>query len=470
MSINSALLAGVSGLVANSSAMAVISDNISNVNTTAYKKNRTDFTRLVNSQGRGTTYNAGGTTAETRQLVRAQGNIISSSINTDLAIQGEGFFVVSPAAQADSANPDILYSRVGTFKPDSEGYMLNHTGYALRGWRLDADGEIIGGTSDVASLVPVNINTISNTADPSTTASINGNLNSATPVSAAAAAAAVGGAGAYNAATNNMASGAVTPDATWQFQIIDSLGGRKTFTIGLLKSATPNQWHAEVFASPASAVVSGAPLVNGQIKSGTLAFTPTGIIDIAASTASLLAPISIGAAAAGAPAGGSVNWAPSTGLAAQTFSMEIGQNATASGAVTQFAAATGLNSTTADGSPTGELAGLDIDKEGFVIANFTSGLNKKIFKIPLATFVNPDDLLAQTNGAYRTTADSGAATLKSAGSSGAGSLKSSALEASTVDLALEFSNMIITQRAYSASSKIITTADEMLDELIRMKR
>lgn len=466
------MLAGVSGLVANSSAMAVISDNIANVNTTAFKKNRTDFTRLVNSQSKSTTYNAGGVSAETRQLIRSQGNVNSSSVSTDLAISGDGFFVVTPQAQARSASPELLYSRVGTFKPDDEGYLQNHSGYVVRGWRLDANGQTQGSTSDLASLEAVNINSIANTAAPSSYAAITGNLNSATAVSAAATAAAAVpvGVGAYNAATNNMSSGAVTPDATWQFQVIDSLGGRKTFSVGLLKSATPNQWHVEVYASPASNVSSGAPLSAGQVKTGTLAFTPTGTIDTTATTASLLTPIAIGAFSPAAAAAGTVNWSNATGLAAQSFSLDIGQNANSNGAITQFAAQTGLNSTISDGSTTGDLASLEIDKEGYVTANFTSGLNKKIFKIPLATFVNPDDLRAEATGNYRSTSDSGVATLKSAGSSGAGSIKAGALEASTVDLALEFSNMIITQRAYSASSKIITTADEMMDELIRMKR
>ncbi len=469
MSLNSAMLAGVSGLVANSSAMAVISDNIANVNTTAYKKNRTDFTRLVNAQSASTTYNAGGTTAATRQLVKGQGNVSSSSVNTDLAIQGQGFFVVSPGAQKADSSPDTLFSRVGTFKPDDEGYLLNHAGFVLRGWRLDDAGNVIGSTSDVAGLESLNINSIANTADPSTLASLTGNLKSSTLVSAAAAAVPTAAAGAYNPATNNMASGAVQHDAQWQFQIVDSLGGRKSFNMSFLKSATPNQWHVEIHASPASSVVSGAPLTAGQIATGTLAFTPTGLIDTAATSPALLAPLAIGAHG-GAPAAGAANWAAGTGLAAQNFNLEIGQTSTSLGAITQFDSDTGLNSTTSDGSPTGDLNDLTIDKEGNITANFSSGLIKKLFKIPLATFVNPDDLYPENGGNYRVTDQSGPVTLKSAGTSGAGVIQSSALEASTVDLALEFSNMIITQRAYSASSKIITTADEMLDELIRMKR
>lgn len=470
MSLNSAMLAGVSGLTANASAMATISDNISNVNTTAYKRNRTDFTRLVNVQNASTTYNAGGVSASTRQFVRSEGNVNSTTSTTDLAISGQGFFVVSPKTQAASTSPDIFYSRVGTFKPDDEGYLVNHANYILRGWRLDDTGKPVGNTSSPNALEAINTRTISNAAAPSTSVAINGNLRSNTTVSAAATAAATAAPGAYNAATNNMASGTITPDASWQFQMIDSLGGVKNFTMSFLKSATPNQWYVEVYSAPASNITSGAPLANGQILTGTMAFTPSGTIDTANTSPALLAPISIGAYSAGAPAAGTANWANSTGLAAQTFKLDVGQSATSIGSISQFSSATSLDSTSTDGSSSGDLSNIEIDSSGFVTAIFSSGLTKKIYQIPLVTFLNPDDLQATAGGNYSVSDSSGPAALKAAGTGGAGVVKSGALEASTVDLALEFSNMILTQRAYSASSKIITTADEMLDELIRMKR
>lgn len=470
MSINSAMLAGVSGLISNSSAMAVIADNIANVNTTAYKANRSDFSNLVNSQSKSTTYNAGGTKASTRQLIQSQGSINSTSVSTDLAIQGEGFFVVTPEAQANSSVPSVMFTRVGSFEPNDEGYLVNNSGYALRGWNLDDTGNVVGSTFDFSSLQSLNVNSIADSAAPSTYVSITGNLKSSTTVSAASAAVVTASAGAYNAATNNMASGAVTPDANWQFQIVDSLGGAKNFQAAFLKSATPNQWYVEIYSSPASNVVSGAPLANGQIATGTLAFDTSGAIDTVNTTPALLANLSIGAYNAGAPAAGSANWATTSGLAAQSFGLQIGQTANDKGAISQYDSPTALNSTTSDGSPSGDLASLEIDAQGYVTASFTSGLVKKIYKIPVATFVAPDALKAESGGIYLASAGSGAPSLKSAGTSGAGDVQGGALEASNVDLALEFSRMIITQRAYSASSKIITTADQMLDELIRMKQ
>jgi flagellar hook protein FlgE len=463
MSISSAMLAGVSSLLANSTAMSVVSDNIANANTTAFKRNRTDFTRLVNAQSSSIPYSAGGVSAKTRQLISAQGSISATGTVTDLAISGQGFFAVSSSQRAGAAADDIAFTRVGSFTPNDEGNLVNQAGFYLQGWPVSPLGVLNTSPTDLTLLETVNINSISGTATPSTIAKITGNLKSTTPTNTA-----ISG-GTYNVATNNMASGAVTPDASWSFQIYDSLGGLRTFTVGLLKSATANQWTTEIYASPASSITAGAPLVNGQIATGTLAFTPTGRIDTTATTPALLAGFNIGAAAAGAPAAGTANWAASTGLAAQTFQLDLGQINT-QGGVTQFDSASAITSTTTDGALFSDVRGVEVSKDGFVTALFNNGITRQLYKLPIATFVNPDGLRPESGGIYRPGDNSGTYNLKQAGAGGAGEVNSASLEASTVDLALEFTNMITVQRAYSASSKIITTADDMLDEVIRMKR
>ena len=464
MSINSAMLAGVSGLIANSSAMAAISSNIANVNTTGFKRTRSDFTRLVNAQGMTTSYNAGGVTASQRQLIRNQGDINSTGVTTDMALQGQGFFVVK-TTNNDALNPDrVNFTRVGSFSPNEIGDMVNQSGHYLQGWKVAPDGSVKSSSGDLSLLETVNLNAITGTASASTTAGINGNLRDSQPVSAAAA--------TYGAGTPaiNMASGAVKPDANWTFQVYDSRGGLKTFSVALLKSATANEWNAEIYAGDPSQINSGAPLVNGQIAAGKLVFTPDGKLDRTATSASLLAPISIGKFAAGPAAPGTATWGINTGIDAQKLTLELGQTIGKEGGITQFDSPTSITSTTSNGSLNGEVAGVEVDREGFVSAVFTNGASRRIYKLPVATFINPDGLNAEAGGAYRMTNASGNFTLKDAGAGGAALIESSSLEASTVDLALEFSNMIITQRAYSASSKIITTADEMMDELIRMKR
>jgi flagellar hook protein FlgE len=464
MSINSAMLAGVSGLVANSSAMAAISSNISNVNTTGYKRTRTDFTRLVNAQGINTHYNAGGVTAAQRNLVRTQGDLAATGVTTDIALQGQGFFVVK-TSKNDVLNPDrVNFTRVGSFTPNDDGDLVNQSGHYLQGWKVAADGTFKSSSGDLGLLETVNLTDISGTATASTKATINGNLRASQSVQPAEA--------TYAAGTplNNMASGAVRPDVNWTFQIYDSRGGLKTFNVALLKSDTANQWHAEIYAADPSQINSGAPLTNGQIAVGTLAFTPNGKLDLVATSASLRDQLDIGAFAAGPAAPGTVTWGVDTGIAAQKFSLEFGQALGQLGGITQYDSPSTITSTSSDGSLYGDVANVEVDREGYVSALFTNGISRKIFKLPVATFINPDGLNAEPGGAYRESDASGTFNLKEAGTGGAGLIESSALESSTVDLALEFSNMIITQRAYSASSKIITTADEMLDELIRMKR
>jgi flagellar hook protein FlgE len=123
-----------------------------------------------------------------------------------------------------------------------------------------------------------------------------------------------------------------------------------------------------------------------------------------------------------------------------------------------------------NGAVFGNVSGVQIDNNGFVTALFDNGIERKIFQIPVATFVNPAGLQAQSGNTYSVTNDSGPFNLKIANTGGAGKVEGSSLEQSTVDIAQEFTSLITTQRAYSASTKIITTADDMLTELIQIKR
>ncbi|MEC9250874.1 MAG: flagellar hook-basal body complex protein, partial [Pseudomonadota bacterium] len=162
-------------------------------------------------------------------------------------------------------------------------------------------------------------------------------------------------------------------------------------------------------------------------------------------------------------------WSAATGIAAQTIELDFG-DPNSPGGFTQYDSPSALLSTNVNGSAFGNFAGVEVDDEGFVFAKFNNGIIRKVYQIPVATFVNPDGLQAQSGGTYTVTPESGTYTLNQPGLGSAGTIASSTLENSNVDLATEFTTLITTQRAYSASSKIITTADEMLDEAIRMKR
>ena len=137
---------------------------------------------------------------------------------------------------------------------------------------------------------------------------------------------------------------------------------------------------------------------------------------------------------------------------------------------TQFDTISTLYGSNINGTLYGGLNGVRVDENGYVIALFTNGIERSLYKLPVATFLNADGLGPQNGNAYRATVESGTASFKAASQSGAGKISNLAVEQSTVDIAKEFSDMIVIQRAYSAASKIITTADEMLDELTRLKR
>jgi flagellar hook protein FlgE len=480
MSINSAMLAGVSGLSANSAALAAISDNISNVNTVGYKRSQVEFGTIVTSRASSGSYSAGGVLATTRQFVSQQGIPFRTSSSTDLSISGDGFFVTTQHPENLTSTDARLFTRAGSFQKDDLGYLRNSAGLYLQGWPVDNQGNVNIDPSDLTRLRSINVASVGGTADPTTRAGINANLNSSQAVSAEAAAAAAVpvGAGAYDPATNSMAmydpttGVGVKPDFEMQIPVSDSKGGQRTIAYDFLKSSVPNEWYVEIRAVPASDIVTGAPLANGQIATGTIRFTSDGRLDTTQTPTSLFPDMSnpqivFGASSAGAPAAGAVNWASGLGVSGQTLTFDLTNGA---GGITQYSSQSVVQAVTTNGTPFGNLTNIDIDEAGFVTASFDNGTTRRIAQVALATFPNSDGLNAVSGNAYRVSRESGTYNLKPPGAGGAGKLSASTLEASTVDLSAEFTGLITTQRAYAASSKIITTADEMLQQLLEIKR
>lgn len=484
MSINSALLAGVSGLTANSAALAAISQNIANVNTIGYKRTSAEFQTVINSQATGAGYSAGGTLASARHFTSQNGQLQRTTSNTDLGIAGQGFFVVAEKPENLQVTDARLFTRAGAFRVDDLGYLKNTAGQYLQGWIVDADGAINADPSDLNRLRTINVGSVGGTAEPTTRVQLNANIKSSQTVSAEAtdAAATPVGANAYNPATNSMAmwdpeTGVGTkPDFELTIPVSDSKGGQRTIAISFLKSTTPNQWYSEIRAIPASDVTTGAGLTNGQLKSGLVAFTQDGRMDVtamAALGAQALFPdptnatLTFGASDAAAPGAGGVNWAAGLGIDDQALSFDL---TAAAGGLTQYDSASVVQAVLTNGTAFGNLSEVKIDDNGFVTAIFDNGVTRKIAQIALATFPSPDSLTETSGNAFKVSQGSGTYNLKAAGTGGAGTIGSSQLEASTVDLSAEFTGLITTQRAYSASSKIITTADEMLAELISIKR
>jgi flagellar hook protein FlgE len=428
MSLYGALNIGVAGLAANSAALSATSSNIANVNTVGYKNETASFETFLNTPGLVGNSSAG-VGVVMGQDVTTQGLPTSTSSPTDLSISGNGFFVV---ASNPSTSATQEYTRAGSFTPDENGNLKNSAGLYLLGYKLDSAGNVPTNTS---ALNLVNVSSISGTAQATGKLGIQANLQSSSTAVPA-----------YT--TGQMTSGAVTPDFQRTINVYDSQGGSQPVTFSFVKTGA-NTWAYEAgYAGNAANISSANP-----IGTGTVTFNSDGT----------LANVN-----GAAPASGNFNltipWAASTGLASQTVAVNLGTVGGTSG-LTQFDTASSLNGTSPDGSSFGSVTGVTVAKDGTVTAQFSNGLSQNVYKIPVATFTNPDGL-AQVNGnAYVPTKGSGAANVNLANTGSAGGIAAQSLEGSTVDLATEFTNLITTQRAYSASARIITTADQMLQEL-----
>lgn len=449
MSINSALLAGVTGLNANSTALAAISDNIANANTVGYKRVGVAFSSLVSPSATANAYSAGGVTSVARQFVSQQGTLQSSASATDLAIAGEGFFVTTDSATGITPGSPRYFTRAGSFALDRDGYLMNSAGLYLQGWQADADGNVVQDSANLDSLKAINLLDVASTAQSTSLAKILANINADQAISAAAADAALvpPGPAAYDAASNSMAMYAadpatgVKPDFSIQVPVADSKGGQRTIVIDMLRDAAANTWTYEIRSDPPGDTTGAA----GQMGAGSLSFGVNG---------KLTTPM---------PLSFTPSWSPTLGIANDKIAFDLSN-------ITQLSNVSSVASVQTNGTAFGSLAGISVDEDGYVTAVYENGSTRRLAQVALATFPNADGLSASKGNSWQTSVNSGGFTLKAPGGAGAGKISPSSLEASTVDLSSEFTGLIVTQRAYSASSKIITTADQMLEELLSIKR
>jgi flagellar hook protein FlgE len=429
MSLYGALLTGVSGLDANSRALSVTSSNIANVNTVGYKTSTANFSTFLASTGSAGSVSPSSVEVNSTQQLTRQGLLTTTASSTDLALNGNGFFIVTD----NPLNPQsTFYTRAGSFSPDSHGLLKNTSGFYLEGWTLQPDGSMPANRS---SLDMIDLSSLNGTAEATSTMALRANLQ--------ASATAVGG---YVAGA--MTSGAITPEFEQTVNVYDSQGTARPMQLAFVKTGA-DTWKYEIAYQGPAADIGGAG--NNPVGAGTITFNADGTLSIPP-TATLNIP-----------------WAASTGLLPQTVSITLGTSGASNG-ITQYDAPSALTSANVNGAPYGALTSVSVDDQGYVSALFDNGIQKKVFKVAVATFANADGLAPVAGNAYQLTDESGTATILEAKSGGAGSIASNSVEASTVDLAKEFSDLITTQRAYSAATRIITTADQMLQELMQIKQ
>lgn len=427
MSLNSALNAAVLGLSAQSTSLSVISGNIANSETTGYKDSTTAFSSLVTNPGSSTQGNSNGVTTTTLTNISTQGLIEADTSATSLAISGDGYFVVT------DASGDTFYTRAGDFSSDSEGNLVNSSGYYLMGYELDGDGNPASGTvpTSTAALSTINLENLTGTAEATTEASIVANLP---------------------------ADADVGDDFSVDVEVFDSLGTSHTVTYTYTKTAA-NEWEVD-YSDPV--LTSDGTTVTGTSSGGplTITFNSDGelesIEDSGGTDVTDNATLSV------------TGW--TTGASDSTIVTDFG-TAGGSDGLQQYASDEEdgdmtLYSVDQDGSNYSEIAEIDISNDGVVSVTYENGVSEPVYQVVLADFTNADGLTAYSDTVYRESNTSGSYVLKTPGDGGTGTIASYSLESSTVDSTTEFSRMIVAQQAYSAAAQVISTTSDMYDTLI----
>lgn len=546
MSVFGSLFTAVSGLTAQSDSISMISNNIANVSTVGYKRTDAAFSSLVTTSGRSTLYSPGSVRSVQNARINQQGILQQSNSSTDIALSGNGFFVVKRSATDPASEP--LYTRAGSFSEDATGVLRNTSGFFLQGWPLDQDGALPASQADVSSLVPVDVAFLGGLTQPTTSAALSLNLNS------------------NEAQTAYPIAPGFTPDFTRAIKVFDSLGSGHDLTVNFKKMVSPTAIATGVadlsaFVGPMSsngfaatdtfditvgaigpttitlngdraqmladinAIVDGSnnPVAYAQLDAnGFLSIKARNASETLTLTDGLGAPLAgglgmaafIGATAPPAaptlltPLSGTpstegwwtVEFQTPNGAVVNTGALNFTGDGKLNGVLdldsktlvdlpnidwangsnlqdisfdvsgfSQFSGEYNVISSQQNGAELGLRTGVSIDEDGFVTAQFSNGQSSKIYKLAVATFANSNGLSEQTGNVFRESDSSGSFNLREAGKGSAGQIASGALEASNVDLADEFSKMIVTQRAYSANTKVISTADQMTQELLQLR-
>jgi flagellar hook protein FlgE len=417
------MFAAVTGLRSHQAFMDVVGNNIANVNTTGYKTSTVLFEDLLSQQLNGAgqpTAAAGGTNpAQVGLGVRltgisvnfAQGATQLTGRSTDFAIQGDGFFAVDQGGQT-------AYTRNGSFSLDGNGNLVTADGAFVKGWQGDQNGNVSTNAAVGHLKIPVGqiINPIT-----TTTMKIGGNL----PADAAVGTVVDAGINVYNSL------GTAVPLRAEFTKIADAAG--------------EVNWQVRVFDS-ANNLVSGPAAVtfdlNGALTSGNVTVTKAQLNTIA---------------------GTNGTWG------AGGVTLDFGTATDPD----RLSGAGGLNTAAAlsqDGSGVGSVVGFSVSEQGLITGTFSNGRSQDIGQIAMATFANPNGLEKLGSSLYSATVNSGNAQIGVAGQGGRGTLSGGTLEMSNVDLAAEFTNLIVAERGFQANSRVITTSDQILQDLVNLKQ
>ncbi|MBS0638711.1 MAG: flagellar hook protein FlgE [Proteobacteria bacterium] len=446
MSLFGAINTAISGLGAQSDAFGNISDNIANSQSTGFKRIDTHFEDFLTSSS--ATHNeSGAVVAHPDYINNVQGSISQTDNALALAITGQGFFAVSlETGQATSNattptfNAQQFYSRDGNFSMNKLGYLVNDVGQYLNGWSVDPTS----GAVNQNALAPIQVTQRSYNPVASANVTLSANLP----------------------ATPDAGTATPTSPLSSQITVYDALGTAHTVALNWMKNAA-NSWSVQItYTDPATNTnvdAGTADVVFGATSGNSV---PEGTIGSIAVSPTDPGTVTTSGYAAGQPA--TLSFAADFGSGSQTISLNIGTYGSTQG-VTQYAGTSyNLLGLTQDGVPPGSFSGITLQSNGAVIVNYNNGQTRTIAQIPIITFNAPDQLQRQNGQAFTATLSSGTPLANAAGVNGAGNLVTSSIEGSNVDIATEFSDLIVAQQAYSANAKVVTTGNQMLQTTISM--
>lgn len=412
----------LSSLQAESEAINTTGHNLANVNTTGFKDSSVNFRDLVAANLSGSSTGLG-VAAPINQQNFSQGALSSSTSPWAVAIQGSGFFVLKQSTGQQ------VYTRDGNFTLSQSGALQTLTGENVQGWTAGTNG--INATTAPSDII---LNT-GGTVPPNPTSNLSfiANLNAA---------------GDPTTGSGNMSV---------PVQVIDSLGNQHTLTIGFTQSTTANAWNYKVTIPNSDLSTGGAG--TSTLTSGVLAFNPNGTLASTTPTGgtanTTLNPITIGVSGlADGASNMSINWSL--------------KNPNGSGMITQFAQGSSNSDLAQDGLTAGNLTVLGLGDDGQVVAKYSNGQQKTVAQLALATFKNQSSLQDIGNNNFATTGATSQADIGLSQTGNRGHVVNGQLEGSNVDMATEFTNLITFQQGYAASSKVITTADNMSQDLMNL--
>ncbi|PWU01378.1 MAG: flagellar hook protein FlgE [Terriglobia bacterium] len=413
----------LSALNATSTAIDVVGNNLANLNSPGFKTSQVAFRDLVTQSlgaGLGETQVGFGTGQPLTIRQFTQGAIQTSSGLLDAAIQGDGFFVLQNSAG------NTLYTRAGNFQADKDGNLLTDTGDRVQGWTtLDPATGAVNTNGPIGNIiVPVG-----SLRPPTATTAMTVDLN-----------------------LNSAATADSTSLKTVPLTVIDSLGGSHILTLVFQKTGA-NQWSYNV-TIPGEDVTGGTPGTPFDTgATGTLTFDTNGkLTDPAAGN-----PIAITVAGL---ADGATDLNVSWGL----------YNTDGSARITQFAQPSASSASSQNGKTAGQLVRVGLADGGGILAGYSNGDQVVVGQVALANVRNPDTLIASGNNCFQLSARTATPSVGVPGTGGRGTIVGGSIEASTVDIAREFTNLIVYQRGYEANSKVVQTSDQLSQDTINLIR